>query len=110
MTEQPASGTVVGNTGAHGLDAQTGQTWEHEEYHGRPVSWVAVTLIIAGFIIGGIALPIGPHWWLFWIGAGDRGGRRHLRRVHPDHGRLVLIPNGLGFSPRSLFLARTARS
>jgi hypothetical protein len=69
VTEQPASGTVVGNTGAHGLDAQTGQTWEHEEYHGRRVSWVAVTLIIAGFIIGGIALPIGPTWVLFWIGA-----------------------------------------
>jgi len=69
VTEQPASGTVVGNTGAQGLDAQTGQTWEHEEYHGRRVSWVAVTLIIAGFIIGGIALPIGPTWVLFWIGA-----------------------------------------
>ena len=69
MTEQPASGTVVGNTGAHGLDAQTGQTYEHEEYHGRRVSWVAVTLIIVGFIIGGIALPIGPTWVLFWIGA-----------------------------------------
>jgi hypothetical protein len=69
VTEQPASGTVVGNTGAHGLDAQTGQTWEHEEYHGRRVSWVAVTLIIIGFVIGGIALPIGPTWVLFWIGA-----------------------------------------
>ena len=69
MTEQPASGTVVGDTGAHGLDAQTGQTYGHEEYHGRPVSWVAVTLIIVGFIIGGIALPIGPTWVLFWIGA-----------------------------------------
>ena len=69
MTEQPASGTVVGNTGAHGLDAQTGQTYEHEEYHGRRVSWVAVTLIIVGFIIGGIALPIGPSWVLFWVGA-----------------------------------------
>jgi len=69
VTEQPTSGTVVGDTGAHGLDAQTGQTWEHEEYHGRRVSWVAVTLIIVGFIIGGIALPIGPTWVLFWIGA-----------------------------------------
>jgi nitrate/nitrite transporter NarK len=69
VTEQPASGTVVGNTGAHGLDAQTAQTWEHEEYHGRRVSWVAVTLIIVGFIIGGIALPIGPSWVLFWVGA-----------------------------------------
>lgn len=26
--------------------------------------------VIAGFVIGGIALPIGPTWWLFWIGAG----------------------------------------
>ena len=68
MTEQPASGTVVGDTGAHGLDARTGQTWEHEEYHGRRVSWVAVTLIIVGFVIGGIALPIGPNWVLFWVG------------------------------------------
>jgi hypothetical protein len=69
VTEQPTSGTVVGDTGAHGLDAQTGQTWEHEEYHGRRVSWVAVTLIIVGFVIGGIALPIGPNWVLFWVGA-----------------------------------------
>ena len=69
MTEQPASGTVVGDTGSHGLDAQTGQHYEHEEYHGRPVSWVAVTLIIVGFVIGGIALPIGPSWVLFWVGA-----------------------------------------
>ena len=69
MTEQPTSGTVVGDTGAHGLDAQTGQTWEHEEYHGRRVSWVAVTLIIVGFVIGGIALPFGPNWVLFWVGA-----------------------------------------
>jgi hypothetical protein len=33
------------------------------------VSWVAVTIIIIGFIIGGIALPIGPVWVLFWVGA-----------------------------------------
>jgi nitrate/nitrite transporter NarK len=69
VTEQPTSGTVVGDTGSHGLDAKTGQTYGHEEYHGRSVSWVAVTLIIIGFIIGGIALPIGPSWVLFWVGA-----------------------------------------
>jgi nitrate/nitrite transporter NarK len=68
VTEQPASGTVVGDTGAHGLDARTGQTYGHEEYHGRPVSWAAITLIIVGFIIGGIALPVGPSWVLFWVG------------------------------------------
>ena len=69
MAEEPTSGTVVGDTGARGLDAYTGQTYGHEEYHGRPVSWVAVTVIVVGFIIGGIALPIGPNWVLFWIGA-----------------------------------------
>jgi len=70
VTEEPTSGTVVGDVGAHGLDARTGeQNWQHEEYHGRPVSWVAVTLIIIGFVLGGIALPIGPSWVLFWVGA-----------------------------------------
>jgi len=69
VTEQPASGAVVGDVGAHGLDAHTGQPYVHEEYHGRPVSWVAVTIIIVGFVIGGIALPIGPSWVLFWVGA-----------------------------------------
>ena len=67
MTEEPTSGTVVGDTGAGGLDARASEpAWEHEEYHGRPVSWVAVLIIIIGFILGGIALPIGPSWVLFW--------------------------------------------
>ena len=70
MTEQPTSGTVVGDTGAHGLDAQTGQPHEHEEYHGRPVSWVVTALVVIGFTLGGIALCIGPSWVLFWVGAG----------------------------------------
>ena len=73
MTEQPASGTMAeaaGNTGEHGLDAQTGVSYGHEEYHGRPVSWVATIVIIVGFIVGGIALVPHPRWWLFWTGAG----------------------------------------
>ena len=70
MTEQPTSGAVVGDTGAHGLDAQTGQSYGHEEYHGRPVSWVVTVLVVIGFILGGIALCIGPSWVLFWVGAG----------------------------------------
>jgi hypothetical protein len=70
VTEQPASGAVVGNTGAHDLDAQTGQPYGHEEYHGRPASWVVSTLVIIGFVLGGIALCIGPSWVLFWVGAG----------------------------------------
>jgi hypothetical protein len=70
VTEQPTSGAVVGDVGARGLDARTSESdWGHEEYRGRPVSWVAVTIIIIGFIIGGIALPVGPSWVLFWVGA-----------------------------------------
>jgi hypothetical protein len=37
---------------------------------GRPASWVAVAVIMAGFLVGGIAVPMGPNWLLFWIGAG----------------------------------------
>jgi hypothetical protein len=36
-------------------------------YHGRPVSWVAVGMIMAAFLIGGLALVFGPTWWLFWV-------------------------------------------
>ena len=73
MTEQAASGTVAdaaGNTGAHGLDAQTGASYGHEAHHGTPASWVAVSIIIVGFVVGGIAMVPSPKWWLFWTGAG----------------------------------------
>ena len=72
MAEQSASGTMAdaGDTGAHGLDAQIGLSHVHEAHHGRAASWVAVSIIIVGFIIGGIALPVGPVWWLFWLGTG----------------------------------------
>jgi hypothetical protein len=39
-------------------------------YHGRPVSWVAVSLILVGFVAGGLALVFGPTWWLFWVSLG----------------------------------------
>jgi hypothetical protein len=68
VAEQPTSGTMTGNIGAHGLDAQTGPSHVHEANHGRPASWVAVSIIIIGFVVGGIAMVIGPSWWLFWIG------------------------------------------
>ena len=73
MTEQAASGAVAdaaGNTGAHGLDAQTGASHAHEGHHGRPASWVATIVVIVGFIVGGIAMVPHPRWWLFWTGAG----------------------------------------
>jgi hypothetical protein len=62
---------ATGDTGAHGLDAQTGLSHVHEAHHGRPASWVAVSIIIVGFVVSGIALVItGQAWWLFWTGAG----------------------------------------
>jgi hypothetical protein len=42
-------------------------------YHGRTVSWVAVAIMVVGFVVGGLALILGhggPTWWLFWVGAG----------------------------------------
>ena len=39
-------------------------------FHGRSVSWVAVTLILIGFVAGGLALVFGPTWWLFWASLG----------------------------------------
>ena len=31
---------------------------------------MAVSIIMAGFLAGGLGLVIGPTWWLFWAGAG----------------------------------------
>lgn len=42
---------------------------EGGRYRGRPVSWVAVVIILAGFTLGGIALILG-QWWLFWVAVG----------------------------------------
>ncbi len=41
-----------------------------EPFHGRPVSWVAVSIIMLGFLIGGLGLVFGTIWWLFWTGLG----------------------------------------
>ena len=35
---------------------------------GRPSSWIAVAVVIAGFALGGIGLITGPSWVLFWSG------------------------------------------
>ncbi|HTW05259.1 MAG TPA: hypothetical protein VMF87_33540 [Streptosporangiaceae bacterium] len=42
-------------------------------FHGRAVSWVAVSLIMVGFLVGGFALIFGPTWWMFWLGLGLAG-------------------------------------
>jgi hypothetical protein len=72
VADQAAPGTMAeaGNTGARGLDAQIAPSYVHEAHHGRPASWVTTAIVIVGFVIGGIALPVGPVWWLFWLGVG----------------------------------------
>jgi hypothetical protein len=72
VADQAASGTManVGDTGARGLDAQIAPSYVHEAHHGRPASWVTTAIVVVGFVIGGIALPVGPVWWLFWTGVG----------------------------------------
>jgi hypothetical protein len=39
-------------------------------FHGRAVSWVAVSIVMAGFAAGGLGLVFGPSWVAFWVGVG----------------------------------------
>ena len=56
--------------GTQGQAALSRTTDPHQAHHGRPTSWVATCIIIIGFIVGGVALVVGPSWWLFWTGTG----------------------------------------
>jgi hypothetical protein len=64
VTEEPASRTI-----AEAVKAPFGFD-EPKAHHGRPASWVVTTLVIVGFVVGGIGLCVGPSWVLFWLGAG----------------------------------------
>lgn len=35
---------------------------------GRPSSWIAVGIIFAGFVVGAVALCLGPMWIMFGVG------------------------------------------
>jgi hypothetical protein len=81
MSHQVKPDAVAGaaaGPGPAGLAEQTAQVpqtpgtpvaYPHA-FHGRPVSWVAVGSIMAGFLTGGLGLILGPVWPAFWIGAG----------------------------------------
>jgi len=46
-------------------------TDHHQQSHGgRASSWLAVTVMLIGFTVGGVGLCLGPNWLMFWIGAG----------------------------------------
>jgi hypothetical protein len=62
-----------GGPGAVAATGNVAQLGPHPPFHGRRVSWVAVSIIMAGFLIGGLAMIFGHHgptWWLFWAGVG----------------------------------------
>jgi hypothetical protein len=46
----------------------------HLEHNpGRPISWTGTSIVVVGFILGGVSFPISdpaPNWVLFWLGVG----------------------------------------
>jgi len=60
---------TVSSGGPAATLAQPGPTGEHETFHGRPVSWVAVSFIIVGFVCGGLSIVF-VAWPTFWVGVG----------------------------------------
>ncbi len=70
MADQVSSGAAAGLPAERGpLSPATGGP-APETFHGRAVSWVAVSIIMVGFLVGGLGLVLGPAWWLFWTGVG----------------------------------------
>jgi len=81
MSNQVEPGTVgsaVAGPGPAGLAEQTPQVPQAPgtpvsyppPYHGRAVSWVAVSIIMVAFLIGGLALVVGTIWWLSYASVG----------------------------------------
>jgi hypothetical protein len=71
MADPLGTGTVAGVSAEGGAISQASTEWTPpESYHGRPVSWVAVSIIMAAFLAGGLALIFGPTWWVFWASVG----------------------------------------
>jgi hypothetical protein len=67
VAEQATVGTVESGVPAGAVAHGTAHL-EHNP--GRPISWVGTSIVIVGFIIGGIAFIPGPHWVWFWVGTG----------------------------------------
>jgi hypothetical protein len=70
MADQAGHGAVADFPAESGVISQAITGPAHETFHGRPVSWVAVSIIMAGFLVGGLGLVFGPTWWVFWTGVG----------------------------------------
>jgi hypothetical protein len=62
---------AIANAGARNPAQVAGTAHEQHSHHGRTSSWVAITIIVIGFVVGGAAMLTSPvTWWLFWVGAG----------------------------------------
>jgi hypothetical protein len=81
MTEQPGSGALSGSSVSAVAPESIGPAPEesplghaaalaHDSFHGRPVSWIAVAIIVVGFVVGGLAFASPPTWWLVYTGGG----------------------------------------
>jgi hypothetical protein len=71
MADPLGTGTVAGVPAEGGQLSQASTEWSPPvPFHGKPVSWVAVGLVMAAFLTGGLALVFGPVWWLFYAAIG----------------------------------------
>ncbi|MEU4404639.1 HGxxPAAW family protein [Streptosporangium sp. NPDC023963] len=61
---QATGGTHEGQGGDGGPAVHQGSGG----HGGRASSWLAVTVILLGFTIAGVALCLGPNWPLLWMG------------------------------------------
>lgn len=67
MAEQ-ATGAVEETGGAGSLAHGAAHELEHNP--GKPMSWVAIGVIVVGFCVGIPAMVPHMRWWLFWVGVG----------------------------------------
>lgn len=68
--QQAAMGIHSGEPSEHGTAPGGHMPGErtaggHPHLHGRPVCWALVSIVIAAFTAGGLAI-VGHWWWLFW--------------------------------------------
>jgi hypothetical protein len=61
------TGAVAGPGAAGPVEVPGVDHFEHNP--GRPISWTGTTIVVIGFIIGGVGFVPSPNWIVFWIGA-----------------------------------------
>lgn len=60
---------AVASTGSALPKLPTGGGEQHLEHNpGRPISWAGTSMVVVGFIVGGIAFVPSPNWVIIWVG------------------------------------------